>query len=107
MCACVCVFVCEHPHVCVCVCVHACVSIYLPICFTLYCTVFQQQTDFTGVMATPRFTDNRLYYYKGKCSFSGQPMPTADGDHVYNLKIDPGQSPNGNNLFAGPRLTIR
>ena len=58
-------------------------------------------------MPVSSFKDNGLEYQRGRCSFSGQSMPTTDGDHVYNLKIDPGQSPNGNNLFAGPRLTIR
>ena len=82
------------------------VPIYLPICFSVLC-VFQQQTSFTGVMPLSSFTVNGLQYYKGRCSFSGQSMPTTDGVHVYNLRVDPGENWNGNNLFAGPRLAIR
>ena len=88
------------------VCLSVCVSTYLPICFSVL-SVFQQQTSFSGTMLLSRFTVNGLEYQRGRCSFSGQSMPTTDGDQVYNLRIDPGQSPNGNNLFAGPRLTIR
>ena len=53
-------------------------------------------------MALSSFTDNGLEYQRGRCSFSGQSMPTTDGVHVYNLRIDPGENP-----FVGQRLTIR
>ena len=130
-CMCVCVRACVHACVCACVrlCVHdnvcvrvhvrmfvcmrmregarmceVCQSVCLYICpsVSLYCDVFQQQTSFSGTMLLSRFTDNGLQYQRGRCSFSGQSMPTIDGDHVYNLRIN-----RGENLFAGQRLTIR
>ena len=100
--ACLCSCVCERTCVCFYVHAHACVRVHICPFVSLYCNVFQQQTSINGVMALSRFTDNGLQYQRGLCSFSGQSMPTTDGDHVYNLRIN-----RGENLFAGQRLTIR
>ena len=112
VCVSVCVRACLSLSVCVlqfvsvhvCSYVHADASVHVYICLSvsLYCNVLQQQTSFTGAMLLSRFTVNGLQYQRGRCSFSGQSMPTTDGDHVYNLRIDPGENP-----FAGQRLTIR
>ena len=80
------------------------ISVYLPNWFSLM-VVFQQETSLTGVMVLSQFTDV-FAYQRGKCTFSGQSMPTTDGD-VYNLRINPAENLAGNNLFAGPSLTIR
>ena len=88
--ACVRAFV--YVHACVCMCTRMRrVRVYICPSVCLYCNVFQQQTSFYGAMPMSSFTDNGLQYQRGRCSFSGQSMPTTDGDHVYNLRIDPGE----------------
>ena len=89
------------------------VSVFLCLCVSVFSTCFpirfsityvsQQEISFAGELRLSRFTDNGLEYQGGRCHFRGRPMPTTNGVHVYNLKINPSE----NNLFSGPSLTIR